>query len=143
MYRGEYNHTIDAKGRIMIPVKIREQLGDSFVVSKGLDGCLWMMDNEEWKRLEDEIHSMPFGKKETRMLARFIFAGAADGELDKQGRVLIPPVLREFAGLEKDVVLSGVGSRVEIWDKEKYSSYNDDENMEMVADKLADLGFGL
>ncbi|HPF28851.1 MAG TPA: division/cell wall cluster transcriptional repressor MraZ [Lachnospiraceae bacterium] len=143
MYKGEYSHTIDAKGRIIIPVKLREELGDNFVVTKGLDGCLWMFDNSEWEKVEQEIQAMPFTLKEARMLARFMIAGACDGEMDKQSRILIPPNLREYADLNKDVILSGVGSRVEIWSKERYAQANDFENMDAITDKLIELGFRL
>lgn len=143
MYKGEYSHTIDTKGRIIIPVKLREELGDNFVVTKGLDGCLWMFDESEWDKVEEEIQAMPFTLKEARMLSRFMIAGAADGELDKQGRILIPPNLREYAGLSKDVVLAGVGSRIEVWDKEKYEAASTFEDMDMIAEKLIELGFRL
>ncbi len=143
MFKGEYNHTIDAKGRIIVPSKLREELGDNFVVTKGLDGCLWMFDNATWENVEKEIQSMPFTLKEARILARFMIAGATDGELDKQGRILVPPNLREYAQLEKDVVLSGVGSRVEIWSKDRYNAITDYEDMDMIAEKLIDLGFRL
>lgn len=143
MYKGEYNHTIDPKGRLIIPAKLRDELGDNFVVTKGLDGCLWMFDSEEWDKIEDEIREMPFTLKEARMLSRFIVAGAFDGELDKQGRVLLPANLREYAGITKDVVLAGVGSRVEIWSKEKYDEQSNFENMEEIAEKLVGLGFKL
>lgn len=143
MFKGEYSHTIDTKGRIIVPVKLREALGDSFVVTKGLDGCLWMFDNAAWESVEKEIQSMPFTLKEARILARFMIAGASDGELDKQGRILVPPNLREYAQLDKEVVLSGVGSRVEIWSKERYNAITDYEDMDMIAEKLIDLGFRL
>lgn len=141
MYKGEYNHTIDPKGRVIVPAKLRDELGDSFVVTKGLDGCLWMLDNTEWEKLESQIRSIPFTVKEGRMLSRFILAGAFDAELDKQGRVVIPANLREYAGITKDVVLAGVGSKVEIWSKEKYDETSDFGDMEDIAQKLVELGF--
>ena len=114
MFMGEYNHTIDAKGRLIIPSKFREILGDAFVVTKGLDGCLFVYDNEEWKRFEEKLRSLPITNKEARQFVRFFLAGATEAEVDKQGRILIPNVLREFAEITKDVVLVGVGSRIEI-----------------------------
>ena len=114
MFMGEYNHTIDAKGRLIVPSKFREILGDVFVVTKGLDGCLFVYDNEEWKRFEEKLRSLPITNKEARQFVRFFLAGATEAEVDKQGRILIPNVLREFAALTKDVVLVGVGSRIEI-----------------------------
>ena len=119
MFMGEYNHTIDAKGRMIVPSKFREQLGNEFVVTKGLDGCLFVYPNEEWHNIEEKFRTVPLTTKDARKFSRFFFAGAATCELDKQGRILLPAALREFAGLEKDVVLVGVGSRVEIWSKDK------------------------
>lgn len=143
MLKGEYNHTIDSKGRIIVPAKLREELGDSFVVTKGLDGCLWMFDANEWAKVEAEIQAMPFTLKEARMLSRFMIAGAYDAEPDKQGRMLIPPALREYAGIDKDVVLAGVGSRVELWSKERYENASDFGDMDEMAEKLIELGFRL
>ncbi len=143
MFKGEFNHTIDPKGRIIIPMKLRDELGDNFVITKGLDGCLWMFDNDQWEKVENEIREMPFTLKEARVISRFIIAGASDGEMDKQGRVLIAPNLREYAGLDKDVVLAGVGSRVEIWSKDRYEAASSFEDMDAMAEKLIDLGFRL
>lgn len=143
MFKGEFAHTIDPKGRVIVPVKLRDELGDNFVVTKGLDGCLWMFDNEQWEKVEAEIKEMPFTLKEARVISRFIIAGATDGELDKQGRVLIPPNLREYADLQKDIVLAGVGSRVEIWSKERYEAASMVDDMDAMAEKLVELGFRL
>ena len=143
MFKGEFNHTIDPKGRIIIPMKLRDELGENFVITKGLDGCLWMFDNDQWEKVENEIREMPFTLKEARVISRFIIAGASDGEKDKQGRVLIAPNLREYAGLDKDVVLAGVGSRVEIWSKDRYEAASSFEDMDAMAEKLIDLGFRL
>lgn len=141
MYKGEFSHTIDEKGRLIIPAKLRNELGNRFVVTKGLDGCLWMFDVDEWDKVEQSIREMPFTIKEARILSRFIIAGAADGELDKQGRILIPPNLREYADITKDVVLAGVGSKVEIWSKDRYNDASSFEDMDMIAEKLIDFGF--
>ena len=103
MFMGEYNHTIDAKGRMIVPSKFREQLGNEFVVTKGLDGCLFVYPNEEWHNIEEKFRNVPLTTKDARKFSRFFFAGAATCELDKQGRILIPPVLREFADLQKDL----------------------------------------
>ena len=143
MFKGEFNHTIDPKGRIIVPMKLRDELGENFVITKGLDGCLWMFDNDQWEKVENEIREMPFTLKEARVISRFIIAGASDGEMDKQGRVLIAPNLREYAGLDKDVVLDGVGSRVEIWSKDRYEAASSFEDMDAMAEKLIDLGFRL
>ena len=101
MFMGEYNHSVDAKGRLIVPSKFREQLGNEFVVTKGLDGCLFVYSQEEWKRIEESLREKPLTSKDARKFMRFFFAGAANCEVDKQGRILIPPVLREFADLKK------------------------------------------
>ena len=119
MFMGEYNHTIDAKGRLIIPSKFLEVLGEEFVITKGLDGCLFVYDNQEWNAFEEKLKALPLNKKDNRQFVRFFLAGAAEVEVDKQGRILVPGNLRDFAGLEKDVVLVGVASRIEIWSKAK------------------------
>ncbi len=143
MFMGEYNHTIDAKGRLIIPSKFREILGDAFVVTKGLDGCLFVYDNEEWKRFEEKLRSLPITNKEARQFVRFFLAGATEAEVDKQGRILIPNVLREFAQLTKDVVLVGVGSRIEIWGRERFEDTATFEDMDEIAEHMAELGLGI
>ena len=140
---GEYNHTIDTKGRLIIPSKFREALGDEFVVTKGLDGCLFVYDNEEWQNFEGKLKTLPLTNKDARQFVRFFLAGAAAVEVDKQGRILLPSVLREFAGLEKEVVLVGVASRVEIWSKEKWASAAAYEDMEEIGEHMAELGLGI
>ncbi|MBO7357718.1 MAG: division/cell wall cluster transcriptional repressor MraZ [Lachnospiraceae bacterium] len=140
MFMGEYNHTIDEKGRLIIPSKFREELGNSFVVTKGLDGCLFAYDNTEWTALEEKLKKLPLTNKDARAFARFMLAGAALVEVDKQGRILLPQVLRGFAELEKDVVLIGVASRIEIWSKDKWSEMSDASDMDEIAEKMADLG---
>lgn len=140
---GEYSHTIDAKGRLIVPSKFREELGNEFVVTKGLDGCLFVYSNEEWHRIEESLREKPLTSREARKFMRFFFAGAACCEVDKQGRILLPANLREFAGIEKDVVSVGVYSRVEIWSKEKYEEMNDFDDMDEIADHMAELGIGI
>ena len=143
MFMGEYSHTIDAKGRIIVPVKFRESLGDNFVVTKGLDNCLFVYTKEDWQKFEEKLRKLPLTNKDARKFTRFFLAGAAEMEVDKQGRILIPSVLREFAALEKDVVFVGVGSRIEIWNRagwdESISGYDDD--MDEVAENMDSLGF--
>ena len=143
MFMGEYNHTIDAKGRLIIPSKFREILGDAFVVTKGLDGCLFVYDNEEWKRFEEKLRSLPITNKEARQFVRFFLAGATEAEVDKQGRILIPNVLREFAEITKDVVLVGVGSRIEIWSGVRFEETASFEDMDEIAEHMAELGLGI
>lgn len=143
MFMGEYNHTIDAKGRLIVPSKFREALGDTFVVTKGLDGCLFVYDNEEWKLFEEKLRALPITNKEARQFVRFFLAGAAEVEVDKQGRILIPNVLREFAGLAKDVALVGVGSRIEIWSRERFEDTAAFDDMDEIAEHMAELGLGI
>lgn len=143
MFMGEYNHTIDAKGRLIVPSKFREALGDTFVVTKGLDGCLFVYDNEEWGIFEEKLKSLPITNKEARQFVRFFLAGAAEVEVDKQGRILVPNVLREFAELNKDVVLIGVASRIEIWSKERFDGMAAYEDMDEIAEHMAELGLGI
>ncbi len=145
MFMGEYNHTIDAKGRFIIPAKFRETLGDKFIVTKGLDGCLFVYPKSEWSLFEEKLKVLPLTNKDARQFTRFFLAGAAACEVDKQGRILLPQVLRDFAQLEKEVVLIGVASRVEIWSKinweQSISTYNDDMNE--IAEKMESLGFSI
>ena len=145
MFMGEYNHTIDAKGRLIVPVKFREILGDNFIVTKGLDGCLFVYPNDEWTRFEEKLKSLPLTNKNARQFTRFFLAGAAACEVDKQGRILLPQVLREFASLEKDVVLVGVASRIEIWSTERWdeSMNTYDGDMDEVAENMESLGFSI
>ena len=141
MFMGEYNHTIDPKGRLIIPAKFREALGDEFVVTKGLDGCLFVYANTEWNNFEEKLRTLPLTNKNARQFTRFFLAGAAACEVDKQGRILIPQVLREFAKLEKDVVLVGVASRIEIWSKEKWNEYNESNiDYDSIAEEMSNLG---
>jgi MraZ protein len=140
MFMSEYNHTIDAKGRLIIPSKFREALGEEFVVSRGMDGCLFVYANDDWNAFEQKLTSLPLINKEARQFARFFLAGAAQVEVDKQGRILLPAALREFAGLDKDVVLVGVGSRIEIWSKEKYEAIGEDMDMDNIAAAMESLG---
>lgn len=143
MFMGEYNHTVDTKGRLIVPSKFREQLGDEFVVTKGLDGCLFVYSKSEWENIEEKFRNVPLTTKDARKFARFFFAGAASCEVDKQGRILLPVVLRDYAGIEKDVVSVGVFNRVEIWDKDKWQESNSYDDMDEIAEHMADLGLGI
>ncbi len=143
MFMGEYSHTIDAKGRLIIPSKFREALGDEFVVTKGMDGCLFVFDEPEWQAFEEKLRSLPMIDKEARQFTRFFLAGAASLEVDKQGRILLPGVLREFAGITKDAVLVGVGSRVEIWSKDRWEGTVTYQDMEEISRHMIELGIGI
>lgn len=142
MFMGEYNHTVDTKGRLIIPSKFREALGDKFVITKGLDGCLFAYDNAGWSVFEEKLGNMPISRKDTRMFVRHFLAGAAEVEVDKQGRVLVPAKLREYAELVKDVVLVGAAGHIEIWSQEKWTALEEEaeESMEDIAERMDDLG---
>jgi MraZ protein len=141
MFIGEYQHALDAKNRMIIPSKFREGLGNSFVMTKGLDGCLYAYPMEEWRKLEEKLKSLPLTNKDARAFVRFFFSGAAEIEIDKQGRALVPQNLVEYAVIVKDIVSIGVSTRVEIWSKEKWIDYNDQNiDFEEIAGKMSELG---
>ena len=142
MFMGEYNHTIDAKGRLIIPSEFRELLGEEFVLTKGLDGCLSIYPMDEWNAFEEKLRALPLTNKNARTFSRFFVAGATSCELDKQGRILVPATLREFAGLEKDVVLTGNINRIEIWSKEEWGKAENKTELEPAdfAQKMAEYG---
>lgn len=142
MLMGEYLHNIDNKGRVILPAKFREELGDSFIVTKGLDNCLFVYAKDEWAILENKLKQLPLAKPEARAFVRFFFAGAAELECDKQGRMLLPNNLREYAHLEKDVIVIGVSNRIEIWDKAAWDAYNEQvgPTVANIAESLVDLG---
>ncbi len=139
---GEYLHSIDNKGRLILPAKFRDELGDTFIATKGLDNCLFVYTRTEWAILEEKLKKLPLAKPEARAFVRFFFSGAAELDCDKQGRVLLPANLREHAGLEKDVVVIGVSTRIEVWDKTAWEEYNQkiSPTVAEIAENLADLG---
>ena len=139
MFMGEYNHTIDAKGRLIVPSKFREQLGEAFVITKGNDGCLSIYTNEAWEAFLEKIMNLP-GNKNSREFVRYFVSSAEVVEADKQGRILIPASLREHAGLDKDVVLAGAIDKIEVWDKERWSKASDLDNIDDITENLAELG---
>ena len=140
MLIGEYEHSLDVKGRIIMPSKFRDDIGDKFIVTKGLDGCLFAFSKDEWKKFEDKLSTLPISNKDARAFTRFFFAGAIDCELGKQGRLLISSILREFAGFVKDVVIVGMNSRIEIWSKEKWEDCNNNLSADEIAEKMEMLG---
>ena len=142
MFMGTYDHSIDAKGRVIVPAKFREELGDSFVVTLGLDGCLFVYPQEDWENFVKQLRELP-GSKEARKLQLYFMAGAASCELDKQGRTLIPATLREFAQMKKEVVLTGMADRIEIWSKEKWIENNSYEDMDDIAASMQELGLSI
>lgn len=143
MFMGEYHHTIDAKGRLIVPSKLREALGDEFVVTKGLDGCLFVYPNEEWKKFEKKLSELPITNANARKFTRFFLAGAVSMEVDKQGRILLPISLREFAGLEKEVVFVGVSKRIEIWSNRKWEETCTYDDVEEIAEHMDDFGLSI
>ncbi len=139
MFMGEYDHSIDSKGRIIIPSKFREDLGDEFVITLGLDGCLFVYPQNEWQAFSESLAKLP-GTKEARQLQRYFLARAAACEADKQGRILIPAKLRESAGLDKDIVFVGVLNKIEIWSKERWDNNNNYDDVDAIAEHMSQYG---
>lgn len=141
MFIGEYSHAIDNKNRIIVPSKFREELGSKFVITKGLDGCLYVYPITEWRVLEDKLKKLPLTSKDARAFVRFFFSGANEVEIDKQGRTLIPANLLEYAEIKKEIVSIGVSTRIEIWSKQKWDDYNNTNiNFDEIAEKMSELG---
>lgn len=139
MLIGEYSHNIDAKGRVNFPAKLREGLGVRFILTKGLDGCLFVYSEKEWAVLEEKISQLPMSK--ARNIQRYLFSGATEVEPDKQGRILIPATLREHAGLEKEAWIIGASNRAEIWSKERWDQACGSLDSDTIADAMDELGF--
>lgn len=137
MFMGEYNYTIDDKGRITIPSKIREGLGHDFIITRGLDKCLFVYPKDEWENVINKYRELP-NTKDARNFMRFFLSGATQNEFDKQGRINIAPSLRTYANLNKDCVIIGVNERLEIWDKNAWDTFikTNEENLSDIADKL-------
>ncbi|MFA1818667.1 division/cell wall cluster transcriptional repressor MraZ [Virgibacillus oceani] len=140
MFMGEHQHNIDTKGRIIVPSKFREGLGESFVVTRGLDKCLFAYPMNEWKLLEEKLKNLPLTKKDARAFTRFFFSGAVECEVDKQGRINIPQPLRNYAVLDKECVVIGVSNRVEFWASENWEDYfsESEESFAEIAENLMD-----
>lgn len=143
MLIGEFQHTLDEKGRLTIPARFREDLGDRFILTKGLDGCLFGYPLTEWKNLEAKLRALPVTKADARAFVRLLLAGASECELDRQGRFVLPNSLREHAGIHKEVVITGVSTRIEIWSKQRWEEYKNkaEEQFEAVAEGIEGLGF--
>ncbi|WP_459911421.1 division/cell wall cluster transcriptional repressor MraZ [Desulfotomaculum defluvii] len=141
MFMGEFQHNIDSKGRLIVPARFREGLGDRFIVTKGLDNCLFVYPQQEWAEVEQKLKSLPFTRADARAFVRFFFSGATECEIDKQGRILLPNNLREYAKLDKETVVVGVSTRVEIWSKEEWEKYNTQAaaSFEQLAENIVDL----
>ncbi|MET3682042.1 MraZ protein [Alkalibacillus flavidus] len=140
MFMGEYQHNIDTKGRIIVPAKFREGLGQTFVVTRGLDKCLFAYPMDEWKQLEEKLKQLPLTKKDARAFTRFFFSGAVECEIDKQGRINVPAPLRSYADLSKECTIIGVSNRVELWAKEAWDEYVEDseDSFSEIAENLLD-----
>lgn len=141
MFMGEYHHSIDDKGRLIIPSKFRNELGESFVITRGLENCLFVYSLVEWNKIVDKLKKLPFTKQNARNFNRFFLSGATICELDKQGRINIQSTLQEFASIQKDCVIIGVNDRLEIWSKEKWEKFFE-ENSDNLADIAEDLFTG-
>ena len=146
MLKGEYSHNIDATGRLIIPAKFRDDLGEHFVITKGMENCLYVYPEAEWTAFEEKLNALPTTTdKKARAFAYFFQGSAADGDLDMQGRTLIPSVLRTFAHLDKEVVFIGMGKRAEIWDKARWDEKNAEVelNIEDIASDMEESGFSI
>ena len=142
MLIGEYIHSLDSKGRLIMPAKLREDMVEKFIITTGLDGCLFGFSMPEWKQFEDKLKTLPITNKNARNFVRFFLSGATECELDKQGRFLIASKLRAVAALDKDVAIIGAGTRIEIWNKEKWEEHNSEENLsiEEIEKNMEELG---
>ena len=143
MFMGEFQHNIDEKGRMIIPAKFRDTLGSTFIITRGLENCLFVFPNEDWSALEQKLKALSLMKSDARAFTRFFFSGATECELDKQGRVNIPNSLCEHAKLAKDCVVIGVSNRIEIWDKEIWQAYSrkSEASFNEIAENLVDFSF--
>ena len=142
-FKGEYSHSIDAKGRLIMPAKFRELLGEQFVVTKGFDGCLFVFAQDGWDAFEEKLQALPMDKPEARMLGRFFIAGAIDVEVDRQGRILLPANLLQHAKIEKEAVVAGVGNRAEIWSKEEWEKASTFDDINSIAAKMSEYGLSI
>ncbi|MFB9861440.1 division/cell wall cluster transcriptional repressor MraZ [Salinicoccus siamensis] len=140
MFMGEFKHQLDAKGRLIVPSKFRDELAGHFIITRGLDQCLFGYPLDEWAQMEQKMSTLPLTRKDARKFMRMFFSGAAEVEVDKQGRINIPANLREYAGLKKECTVIGVAHRIEIWDTDKWTSFYDDSeaHYEDIAEELID-----
>lgn len=143
MLMGEFQHNIDAKGRLIVPAKLRDELGEKFIVTRGMDGCLFGYPLSEWTMLEEKLKTMPLAKKDTRTFVRYFYSAATECEVDKQGRINIPATLRAHGHLEKGCVIIGVSNRIEIWDEARWAEFSAEaeENFDEIAEAMTDFGF--
>ena len=141
MFIGEYSHSLDAKGRLIVPAKFREGLGEHFILTKGIDTCLYIYTKEEWDKFAEKLHDLPITNANVRRFVRFFLSGAVECDTDNQGRIIIPQSLRTYAGLVKEVVSAGVGARIEVWSKDNWESECNPENLDQnIIDSMGLLG---
>ena len=140
MLIGEYEHSLDVKGRLIMPAKLRQDMGEKFIVTKGLDGCLFAFSQNEWLNFEAKLKALPLSDKNARNFVRFFLSGETECEIDKQGRFLISNNLRNAANLEKEAVIIGVGTRLEIWNKETWQKCDDNISADEIAQNMTMLG---
>jgi len=142
MFIGEFQHKLDIKGRMAIPVKFRNKLGPGAIITRGLDRCLFVFNNKDWESLVQKLIALPLAQANSRAFVRLMLAGATDVELDKQGRILIPDYLRQYAGLKKQAIVTGLYNRIEIWDSEAWKQYKSktESQSDEIAEKLSELG---
>lgn len=142
MFIGEFQHNLDSKGRIAVPAKFRAKLSGGVIITRGLDHCLFIFSSKEWEALAQKLISLPLAQANSRAFVRLMLAGAMDGELDKQGRILIPDYLREYANLKKQIIIAGLYNRIEIWDSEDWKQYKTktESQSDEIAEKLSELG---
>ena len=143
MFIGEFEHNIDDKGRLIMPAKFREELGNEFVVTKGLDGCLFAFSQEEWLNFENKLKSLPLSDKNSRNFVRFFLSGATECEIDKQGRFLIPNNLKVAASLDKETIIIGVGTRIEIWNKDIWNKLDENISADDIAQNMSMIGISI
>ena len=139
---GEYTHTLDPKKRLAVPVKLRKELGEQAILTRGLNNCLFLYPMRQWEKLTEKLSQLPTGQSDTRSFLRLLFSGAAEIEFDQLGRMLVPDYLKNYAGLKQRVVIVGVYDRLEVWDEERWNNYKTDveKNTDMIAEKLGELG---
>ncbi len=142
MLMGEFQHTLDDKSRLIIPAKFRQELGEKFVITRGLDGCLFGYAPKTWEQLEEKLSSLPLAKKEARTFVRFFYSAATECEVDKQGRVKIPLPLKKHGQLEKDCIVIGVSNRIEIWDAARWLAFSEEaaESFDEISENMIDFG---
>ena len=140
MFTGKYNHTLDTKGRIIVPAKFKKYLGELFQISIGMDGCLYIFPMERWQKFVEDLNRLPGTDIRARKLRRAMLANSCECEIDKQGRILINSDLRAAGGLTKDAVFVGVGDKIELWDKDRFDAANDFSSIEEIAESLTEYG---